>query len=242
MTSNLKIALLTSDMPFLKAFAKALQAHYPNIQIFEEKREISASFETRHEVDGFRDEYEIDIYFDGKEPSLKDIAPTHTYRDVNSAECVKAIKDFEPDALIAFGTGVIREELLGIKPDRFVTLHGADPEQYRGLDTHLWAIYHGDFDGLMASLLRAHAIPDQGGVVMKMPIPIKPGMKFFELRKAYCDICIDMVLSALNMLESFDQFISQPQRYIGRHYSFMPAVLKDRCIQKFYSHVLTLED
>jgi len=91
-------------------------------------------------------------------------------------------------------------------------------------------------------LLLADVVQDQGGVVMKMPVPVHADMKFHELRKAYCDVCIDMVLPALNMLENFGQFISQPQRYIGRHYSFMPAVLKDRCIQKFYSHIVTLED
>jgi len=111
MTSNLKIAFLTADTPHHKALLKAVMAKYPNIHVFEEKREISASFETRHESD---------------------------------------ITTFAPDALISFGTGRVGEALLNIRPDRFVTLHAGDPEQYRGLDTRFWAIYHGDFKALMA--------------------------------------------------------------------------------------------
>lgn len=240
--SDLKVAILTTETSHHVAFVRGIVAKYPNVKVFEEKRPISAKFDTQHEYDDLRDKYELDFWFDGKMPKLSDFAPTETYENMNAPECIESLREYEPDAIVVFGTGRLDEALYSVRPDRIVNLHGADPEQYRGLDTHLWALYHGDFDGLVTSLHRVDPEKDRGGVVMKMPIPLHKNMKFYELRRANCEICIEMVLYALDMLGRYDQFISQPQRYVGRHYSFMPAILKDRCVQKFYGHTLMLPD
>ncbi len=242
MTSDLRIAILTTETPHHMAFVRAIAEVYPNVRVFEENRPISVSFDTNHEYGEIRDAYEIETWFNGDVPKLTDFADVETFPNLNDENAVASIKEFKPDAIIVFGTGRIGQDVIDIRPNRIVALHGADPEQYRGLDTHLWAIYHGDFDGLLTTLHRVDSVDDNGGVVTKMPLHIHKGMKFHELRKANCDSSIRIVLFALKMLEEYDQFISQPQRYVGRHYSFMPAVLIDRCIQKFYAHILSLPE
>ena len=241
-SSELRIAILTTRTPHHMAYVKAISEVYPNTMVFEEKRDISVGFDTVHEVEELRDRYETETYFNGKLPDFSAFCPYLTFGDLNHPDCVQAIEDFAPDAVFTFGTGRIGGNVVQIRPNRFINVLSADPEQYRGLDTHLWAMYHGDFENLVASLHRVDPDHDQGGVVMKKPVILNRHMKFYELRKATCDACINMSLEALEMLEKFDQFISQPQRYIGRHYSFMPSVLKDRCIQKFYTHILMLDE
>lgn|GEM_PF-526421 len=237
---RLRIGILTSETPHHARFVQQIAQHHDVVRVFEERREISADFEVHHLFEDERDALECDAWFEGKRPSLSDFAEVETFRDLNEPEAVAAMKQAAVDALIVFGTGRLGQEVIDVVPERIVNLHGADPEKYRGLDTHLWAVYHKDFRSLVTTLHRVRAQIDRGGVVMKMPIPLNRGMKLAELRKANTDICVDITLQALEMLRDYGQFISQPQLYVGRSYSFMPAVLKERCRRQFEEFTATL--
>ncbi len=238
--SGLRVAVLTTETLHHAHFVRAVVDVYPMTRVFEEKRPISARFETAHPFEDDRAAHERDTWFDGKERTLNEFAPVETYSDINDPVCIQHLAEFKPDAIIVFGTGKISEELINIRPDRIVNLHGANPEHYVGIDTHLWAIYHRDFEGLVTTLHRVESIMDRGGVVLSADIPIRPGMKMYELRQANTEVCIQLVLSALDLLEKFDQFISRPQTMKGRRYSFMPAVLKDDCQRYFETYTASL--
>ena len=235
-----RVGILTTDTSHHTRFVQAIAKKWNVVKVFEEKRQISATFETNHDFEKQRDAYELDTWFGGKPTGLRDVADVSTFSDLNDPACVAEIRAAECDTLIVFGTGKLTQDIVNLAPDRVVNLHGADPEHYRGLDTHLWAIYHGDFRGLVTTLHKVSAMLERGGVVMKMPIPLHSGMKLYELRKANTDICIELANRGLEMLANYGQYISQPQLYIGRHYSFMPAVLKDRCMTKFEEYTASL--
>lgn len=230
---DIKILVLTSQTLHHCHFVRRLAEAGHVLRVFEEERPISAGFETRHPYEDARDAFERDLWFDGADPVLSDFAPTSTYRDLNAPDAVAEMAALDPDALFVFGTGKLEPPVLAIRPDRIVNLHGADPERYSGLDTHLWACYHNDFDALVSTLHRVNAQIDRGGVVQRLPLVIRPGMGLHELRAANTDRCVELALNGIRMLAHYGQFISQPQRYYGRHYSFMPAVLKDRAKRNF---------
>ena len=230
---RLRVGILTTETPHHARFVQQIAERHDVVRVFEERREISADFETHHAFEDDRLAHECATWFDGRQRSIGDFAEVETYRDLNDPKAVAGMKGAALDALVVYGTGRLDQAVIDAVPDRIVNLHGADPEKYRGLDTHLWAVYHKDFRGLVTTLHRVGPELDRGGVVMKMPLPIHRGMKLFELRRASTEVSVDITTQALEMLGDYGQFISQPQLYIGRYYSFMPAVLKARCVRQF---------
>ncbi len=142
----------------------------------------------------------------------------------------------KPDALVVFGTGRLGEAVIGLSPDAAVNLHGGDPEDYRGLDTHLWAIYHGDFPSLVTTLHRLAPTLDSGEIIQSLPLPLERGMALHELRRVNTEICLRLTLAALDDFKRRGRFVGRQQRRIGRYYSFMPAVLKPLCVERFARH------
>lgn len=237
---HLRVGILTTDTPHHTRFVQALGERWNVACVLEEKRTISANFETRHAYQDEQDAYEYDTWFGGKKTGLSDVAEVHTFSDLNDPAAIDVLRAAGCDAILVFGTGRLNQELIDLAPDKVVNLHGADPEHYRGLDTHLWAVYHRDFRGLVTTLHKVSPNLDRGGVVMKMPLAITRDMQLHQLRKVNTETCIEISNKGLEMLTSYGQFISQPQLYIGRHYSFMPAVLKDRCVRQFAEFTATL--
>lgn len=239
---SLRIAILTTETSHHAYFVREISDRYGPVVVFEERRDISVDFETHHAFEDEQVEIEQAAWFDGKSVSLADYAPVTTYHDVNDPACIAAIQDFNPDALIVFGTGRLSEALLQIKPDRFLNFQSAKPEDYSGIDTHLWCIYHRDFEGLITTLHRVESETDKSGVVLSAAIPVDRGMKLAALRRANTELCVTLAVSALDMLMNFGQFISRPQNYYGRRYSFMPSVLKTLCVKRFEEHTSTLPE
>ncbi len=231
-----RIVILTTDTLHHTRFVEEMTRRFEVVGVFEEKRELSISFQLHHEFEDMRDAHERDTWFSGQHRGLADVCDVQTYRDMNDEQVVTEIGTLAPDAIIAFGTGRLNRPILEIMPDRLVNLHGADPEHYRGLDTHLWAVYHSDFRSLVTTLHKISASHNRGGVVIKAPLDIRHGMGLEHLRQVNTDTCINITTQGLRMLHDYGQFISQPQLYVGRHYSFMPSVLKDRCVQKFKAY------
>jgi methionyl-tRNA formyltransferase len=237
---SLRVGILTTDTPHHTRFVQAIAETWAVPCVFEEKREPSAMFETHHPFEDDRDAYEVESWFGGTPTHLRDVAEVQTFQDLNEDAAVEAMRKTGCDVHLVFGTGKLEQHVIDLTPDRIVNLHGADPEHYRGLDTHLWAVYHKDFRGLVTTLHKVSPQIDRGGVVMKMPIPLERGMELYQLRKANTEICIEIANRGLEMMANYGQFISQPQLYIGRHYSFMPAVLKERCVRQFAAFTATL--
>jgi len=240
MPTDMRVAILTTQTLHHVYFVREIAKRVTSVMVFEERRPISAEFDTHHDFEDESDEYEKKLWFDGQDPPLGEFAPTHTYHDVNDPDCIQKIQEFSPDAIVAYGTGKLDRNLIEIRPDRIVNLHGANPEDYFGIDTHLWAIYHKDFDGLVSTLHRVESNTERGGVVLSAAIPIEPDMEMHEFRAANTEVCVQLVINGLHMLQTFGQFISRPQNRSGRFYGFMPAVLKDLCKKRFERYTAEL--
>ena len=143
-------------------------------------------------------------------------------------------------AEIVFGTGKVSKQVIQVCPNGIINLHGGNPEEYRGLDSHLWAIYHHDFSGLVTTLHRINEELDDGDIILQMPIQLRPDMGLHELRRYNTDVCIEMVLSAFDMFNRQGYMIDRPQQKRGRYYSFMPSVIKEICLKYFNQYVVNL--
>ncbi len=229
----MKIVVLTTQTLHHAYFVRELDKAFPVDLVIVETRSSSPAFETSHAFECRRDEYDADEFFDGKNPDIGEFVNTKTVSSVNDAAAAAVLKQLKPDVVIVFGTGKVSAEVIACCPEAIVNLHGGDPEHYRGLDSHLWAIYHNDFNLLITTLHCLNQDLDDGDIILQQQLEIQRNMPLYALRKVNTNACIMMALTALDMFDRFGAFISRRQQMRGRYYSFMPTQLKEICLKKF---------
>ncbi|MDP6388971.1 MAG: formyltransferase family protein [Alphaproteobacteria bacterium] len=236
----MRLVVLTTGSVRRRYFVKALQNVFPVTQVFIETGELTPPFETAHPLDDACRNHENEVWFAGAAPDFDHVAEVERFESLNDSKCVEAIAATKPNVVLVFGAGLLRPPVLDICPNGCVNLHSGDPESYRGLDCHLWAVYHGDFAALVTSLHRIAPEIDAGDVVAKRPVTLAPGMSLHELRRAHTEGCVEVVTGALTDFAATGAFQATPQNRRGRYYSFMPAAIKDQCIRRFERHTATL--
>jgi methionyl-tRNA formyltransferase len=229
----MRAALLTTDTTHHAYWAWRLREQIDIAAIVIEPDRVSPPFETAHRYEEERDRYEREVLLADVGEGLRELAPAHDVADVNDAEALDVLARAEPDLVVSFGTGLLGPELIASVGAPLLNLHGGNPEEYRGLDTHLWAIYHGDFDNLVTTLHVVDAELDTGAIVGQAQLRFEPGAGLHRLRAVNTEACVDLTLSAALALERLGRVPERAQLRRGRYYSFMPAVLKQRCVERF---------
>jgi len=236
----MRLAILTTDTLHHAFFVRELALSGYDVRVFCEAKGLEAPFEVRHPFEDRREKSEQEAWFDGNRASVSNFAETLTFDSMNDAEAVKSLGEFCADAAVVFGTGKLKRPIIDLLPGRLVNLHGGDPEEYRGLDTHLWAVYHRDFDGLISTLHMVSPELDTGDIIDRAQLPLFKGMKLEELRRVNTEACLEITCKALEALRREGAFSSTPQEKLGRYYSFMPMVLKEVCVRAFRKHTETI--
>jgi methionyl-tRNA formyltransferase len=229
----MRIAVLTTRTPHHCWFVRQLAERHPLALVMVETRRHAPQFPVHHSFEDDRDQFELETWFGGQEAEFADEPAVVEVSSANHESSLVRLADASPDIVITFGVGRLHESVLAICPDGIVNLHGGDPEQYRGLDTHLWAIYHEEFAGLVTTLHRIATELDAGEIILQAAVPVHRGMPLHALRRANTELCLRLTLEAIAVHAGRGRFLSHPQRCLGRYYSFMPSVLKELCVAKF---------
>jgi len=235
-----KLILFTTDSTHHKYFVQELTNYYPINYIILEQNILSPPFSTYHKFEDERNAYERDIFFNNKTVSFENFAPVFKTNSVNDDICIKFLTNIQPDIVVVFGTRKLALKTIENLSCNIINLHGGDPEMYRGLDSHLWAIYHNDFNMLTTTLHHLNEHLDDGDIILQMPIKIHHGMSIHQLRHYNTDVCIKITVSGLDMYKRYGHFINRTQKTKGRYYSFMPAILKSICLEKFNKYTESL--
>jgi len=233
----MRIIILTTNTPHHLYFVKEVSKVFNITGIGVESQALKAPFQTHHSFEDERDQHEVTNLLKGKKVRFKNYCVTKEFNNINDERCIQFVKDLKPDVIVTFGTGLIRQSLIHLCPDGFINLHGGDPEYYRGLDTHMWAIYHREFEQLIVTLHRLNPSLDDGEIIQRAPIRLEKNSKIIKLRAENTKLCVQLTLSALLAFKQLGSFISKPQQRKGRYYSFMPANLKEICIKNFEQHI-----
>ncbi len=232
----MKIALLTTQTPHHTFFVREIAARFDSVQAFCERQSLRPTFDTSHPFETERDEFERNRWFRGADPRIDEFVPATTVDTMNGTEGLSSLSSWRPDVAIVFGTGRLSSVVLENGPSCFLNLHGGDPEEYRGLDTHLWAIYHSDFGGLVTTLHRINSSLDDGDICLQERISISAGMRLCELRLANTEACVRIAVAALSSVREQGDVPSRKQRRAGRYYSFMPSPIKEICLKRFENY------
>lgn len=236
----MRLAILTTDTLHHAYFLQKLAETHEPVAIFAETNVLRAPFDTAHPYLQEQEAYEAAQWFAGKTPGIADFAAVQFFPSMNDPEAVAALRDAKPDVVVVFGTGRLKSDVISVCPQGIINLHGGNPERYRGLDTHLWAIYHNDFPGLSTTLHTVNEQLDDGEVILEADISLQKDMGLHMLRRFNTEACVQMTLSALDMYGRFGGFVKRRQRENGRYYSFMPSALKDICVKKFAKYTSTI--
>lgn len=235
----MNLVILTTETPHHVFFAREILKRHPIASILAETRHAVAPFETAHPFEAQRDDHERQALLAGGPQRLAEIAKTEFVASMNDSASVAALRALDPDVVMVFGTGKLSAEVIHAAP-LVLNLHGGNPEHYRGLDTHLWAIYHNDFDNLVTTLQIPHEELDCGEIVFQGQIRPYRGMELYELRAANTRLCIELASLALRMVEQGQPLPSRRLAQKGRYYSFMPSVLKQVCLDRWRRYVRSL--
>ncbi len=231
---------LTTQTTHHAFFVQQMNPHAQVVGCVLESTGIKAPFETHHEYLNEQAAYERTNFFCGEECIIENLCPFVSVNDINDALSLAAAQDWRPDMIVAFGVRRLKPETIENLPGLLLNLHGGNPEKYRGLDSHLWSIYHSDFDSLITTLHVLTPRLDAGDIVMHQQIPLRKNMLLHELRAANTKVCIDLVKGAVDVLSSHGKLTLTKQEETGRYYSFMPAVLKDQVKHRFEAYTRKL--
>ncbi len=236
----MRVVILTTNSVRRRFLVRELQNFASIERVFVETRESSAPFETAHRFESTCKSHETEIWFNGEAPAFPGLADVAYFHSLNSPDAVTAIRASRPDVIIVYGTGKLSREIISICPQGCVNLHDGNPEEYRGLDSSLWAIYHADFGSLMTSVQVLAPELDCGDIVARCAVSVTHGMGLHELRRAGTEAAIPALRDALQGFATAGSIIGRPLMQKGRYYSHMPAVLKEICLNRFERHTAQL--
>ena len=208
----MRVVILTTDTPHHLYFVKEISAIFHIIGIAVETKLPKKPFLTHHTYEDERDRYEIKELLKGETVRFEDFCVTKVFNNINDDSSIEFIADLKPDVIVTFGTGLIRKSLINLCKEGFINLHGGDPEYYRGLDSHMWAIYHQEFEQLVVTLHRLNPGLDDGEVIAQAQLKLHKNSKITTLRAENAKLCVQLTLSALSVFNQVGSFASKPQK------------------------------
>ena len=126
-----------------------------------------------------------------------------------------------PTVVFVYGTGKLGPKLVRCCP-YVLNFHGGDPERYRGLDSHLWALYHEDYEALQVTLHHVDDGLDTGDIVFQTQLNIG---SLADLQAQTEHACVQLANLALHGIKT--GFLPRrKQRSKGRYYGRMPQELR----------------
>lgn len=229
----MKLLILTSDTYHHNYFIRNLRCSLTQVSVIYETGIVVPPYKTYHRFQDEQMQHEKKLWGSA--------ALTIDQGEVSSLRSIENINDIDAndhiirsaDVCIVFGTRKISKGLIGSLPKLTANLHGGDPEFYRGLDSHLWSIWHEDKRGLKTCLHIVEPSLDTGEIIGIEELDLKSVNFLHELRALNTEVCLKLSKSFLDKVDSNSELQMRQQTSKGRYYSFMPSGLKEVVVKKF---------
>jgi methionyl-tRNA formyltransferase len=238
----MRIAILTTETLHHSYFVHQVLSVFPDVKVFLQKESFVSQYNTSHELDDLQIAAEAIAWAEINDSKIAELAITEEFKTLNQVSCIESIKQFNPNVTICFGTSRIGKAFLQSLCCPIFNLHGGNPQQYRGLDTNLWCVWHNDFSNLAVSLHELNENLDDGDVFSIKSVKLNANLKLENLRTQVTEICVDVTLNLLQVLNREGYVKCKPQTRVGRYYSAMPSALKTICQRNFLRQVKAMEN
>ena len=225
----MKIVFVTSLDLHHKFIINKIYSKFNNIIIFRDKEKIKSKFNTSFSLVKKQALYERKKWLKKK---LK-LPEVINIKNANKISKIKQIKKLKPQIIVALGAIRLNKNFIkNFKRTKIVNLHGGNPNYYRGLDSHYWAIYHNDFKNLQVCLHFIENELDTGKIIQIKKIKLFKNMKLHQLRSKNAEIAEEILSKFLTNISSKKRIILKKNNS-GRYYSFMPSPIKKIIENKF---------
>ena len=227
-----KVLILTTDTIHHRYFCKELILKFKDVDFFvmEEIKKSRILFKDYFEIEQHLYEKKLWEYT----PKLSPIKVRYKNHQASTNWILKS----KPDLIVVYGTGRIGKDLIHHFKGKIVNLHGGDAERYRGLDSHLWTVYHNDFSHLRVTLHHVTEEFDAGNVISSGGLipQINKDTELHHLRSLTTIKCVDMISKLIEDGSVSDG--SLQSLLLCRYYSKMPDELIEDCKRKFNAYIL----
>ena len=171
---------------------------------------------------------------------LKDLYLRETREDldrVSTVYCPSSLTLDDPlvsttignaDFVVVSGADRIGDDVLSVIENKSLNVHMGIAEEYRGLDSNLWAWYHCDYKNIGVSLHKLETTLDTGDLFQVERIKITEQTKVWKLRYLESVLAVTLTGKFLKDLAA-NKVNVRNQKRMGRYYSFMPFDIK-KCL------------
>jgi methionyl-tRNA formyltransferase len=146
--------------------------------------------------------------------------------ELNADNVIEILKAQEIEFFIVSGAGFIKNQLLQFIKGNSLNVHMGNASEYRGLDTNLWAIYHGEYKNIGITLHALDENLDTGEIYRYAPLKLEKDIPIWMLRYYETNLAVQMLYKACVESEK-GRVQLREQKKIGRYYSFMPGNIKN---------------
>lgn len=213
---------------------RLLERGLPLIGCLFETDRVVPPFKTGPSYEEKESAYLNEVCFKSTPKSL-DRLPHWYIPTADHVDALAKIRDLKPGIGLSSGAGLLKKEVIDLFPNGILNVHLGIAEEYRGLDSNLWAIYHRDWDNIGVTLHLVDQELDTGPIVEQRQLHVPPGAALHELRYHESCLAIEMIEKALtDWMTGTLRMRKQSKR--GRYYSFMPRDLRILVEQRFNKH------
>ena len=236
----MKIILLTTDTLHHRYFInKLLDSNIRIDKCFFQTDHLVPKFSTSPLYEKEEDLFESSNFFESTRQDL-DKVQVEQVPTFNSQESIEQISKSKPDFGVSFGAGIIYVPTINLFKNHLINVHRGIVQEYRGLDSDLWAIYHKDYNNIGVTIHLVEKELDTGDIVGQERLTIKKNMKIWQLRYYTTLIATKLVINAIKAYID-GEMPTFKQQNKGRYYSFMPLDLKKNMVPRFNSYCEKLD-
>lgn len=234
--NELSTVVLTTDTTHHRYFVHQLRKRFVVSSVIIENTSVNPYLQINQNFTNLQTEFEISHWENTNLLPFSDYVETLSVTNVNNALSLDYIKHKKPAFIILFGTRKVSMKVVELAEIGCINLHGGNPQYYRGLDSHLWAIYHRDWNNLTVTLHYVDHELDSAPIILQSDLPIFKNMKLHQLRASTTEVCVKLTELALLSQYNLGWIPSSRQYLKGRYYSAMPNELRTICISRFDSY------
>lgn len=235
--NKMKIVILTTPTDHHTYFVNKIANEFEIEAVFFESEHVQFPFDTTAPFAEEESDYEKSNFFKSVPDTIDSNIPIHSVPTVNHSSFGSLIKKYNPDIGVVFGCGRIKPHVFENLTNGLINVHRGIAEQYRGLDSDLWAIYHGDYENIGVTIHFVDEDLDTGKIIFSKSMRFASKDTIFHIRYKTTVMAADMVIQALKNKQKSSLKVYPNNHEKSRYYSAMPAVLKPVCEKKYQQFI-----
>lgn len=165
--------------------------------------------------------------------------PVIKIKDINSPETLRLFRLMKPDLLISYFNQILKKDVLSVPVLGSINIHPGFLPQYRGVASSFWAMKNNHpYGGVTLHYMKEKL--DEGDIISKAKISIKPGISLHEYNYFCCCRGGELLVQVLNKIARGEKIRVERQKE-GVYYSWPKPSDVNNFLKKGFS-LIHLQD